>query len=97
MPGSLCHDVEDLLDVLERHVIVKQVAHRVDKDCPGLTPSQWLIEQIRLQRQSETVSVAVLVHGLQAQRHPFCVAMLAAGADLRATGYGIPGDICPFD
>ena len=50
-----------------------------------------------MQREIETVSVAMISHRLQSLRQPFGVAILAAGADLRATRHRIPRRLRPFD
>ena len=40
VPARLDHHVEDLLQVSERDLLVKEVAHRVDEDEPGPSPTQ---------------------------------------------------------
>ncbi len=92
VPVRAVHDVEDALDVLERHVLVEEVAHRVDEDCLRLLPSQRELEHVRLQRQLEAVAVVRLTHRLQSLRHALGVAVLAAGANLRAAGDGFQVD-----
>ena len=52
---------------------------------------------MRLQGEPEPIPVIGLAHGLEALRETFSIAMLTAGAYLRAAGYGIPRRVGPFD
>ena len=52
---------------------------------------------MRLKRDGEAIFVGRLAHRLQAVRHAFGIAVLAAGTDLGATGHGVPGGFGPFD
>jgi hypothetical protein len=45
----------------------------------------------------KTVAVIGLPHGMKTVGHTFRVAVLAAGADFRATGYRVPGAFGPFN
>jgi hypothetical protein len=47
MPTRLLHYVEDGTYVPQGNVLVKQVAHGVDEDEPGLGPEQRLVESSR--------------------------------------------------
>ena len=64
---------------VERHVLVEQVAHRVDEDRLRLLPLERQVEHLRLERELEAVRVVRLPHRLQALGHPLGVAVLAAG------------------
>ena len=97
MPIRFSHYSKHLLQIVQRNPFMKQVAHRIYKNNPGLAPIQRLINNIRLKRGLERISITRLAHRLEALRHPFCIAVLAAWADFGATRYGIPGCVGPFD
>ena len=65
MPMGMPHDVENLLYVLERHIFVEQVAHRVHENSLRLFPPQRQLEHVRLQRQPEPVAIVPLAHRLR--------------------------------
>src|SRR4051812_28861332 len=88
MPRTLTHGQKDLLDKGQRHVVVKQVTHRVHKDYAGRLPRSWSIDQIIVRGTRETVRVAWGSHGVESLCHSFRIAVLAAGAHLRASGHG---------
>jgi len=48
MPVRFRHDIEGSADVLVRHRLVKQIAHRVDEDLPRLPPAKRKIKLIRM-------------------------------------------------
>jgi hypothetical protein len=45
---SFSHHRKDGLNEIEWHVMVKKITHRIDKDLPGLSPLQRLVNYIRL-------------------------------------------------
>ena len=97
VPGCAVHDLKDRLDVFIRDLFVKQVAHAVDENAPGLTPLQRQLQQVLMQTQTKAVPVTSVAHGRKAQSEALRVAILAARTDLRATGDRIPGGIRPLD
>ena len=97
MPAGAPHHVKDLLDVTEGHLLVEKVAHGIHEDPIRALPLQWQFQHVRLEREPEAVDVVPLSHGLQTFRQSLGVAVLAGRADLRASGYGIPSGIRPFD
>ena len=62
VPVRPAHRAEDQLDVLKRHLVVKQVAHGIHEDALRLLPSQWQIQRIRVGGESEAVFVLALAH-----------------------------------
>jgi hypothetical protein len=48
VPISLAHRVKNPANEIQRHVLVKKIAHRIDKNLPRLMPTQRLTENIRL-------------------------------------------------
>jgi hypothetical protein len=76
---------------------VEEIAHAVDEDPSGLTPSKGKIELVWVQRHPESRAVPRIPHGLKTACKTLGVAMLAAGADLRTSGDGIPRGVSPFD
>ena len=79
VPRCAAHDRECLLDELDRHIAVEQVAHRVDEDDLGLFPTQRRFQGVLMQGEREAVSIVGLPHGLESPRHAFGVAVLAPG------------------
>ena len=89
--GALWHvgdDVEHATDVVDGHVLVKQVAHRVHEDQPGRCPGPRDVEGIRVNRQSEAgparpgITVALVLgrpHRLEPLRQRERIAMAQPG------------------
>jgi len=69
---------------------MEKVAHGVDEYHLRQLPPQGQLQHMFLNRQPETVGIVRLPHSLQAERKTLGVAMVAAGANLRAAGYRIP-------
>src|SRR5256885_14351004 len=97
MPTRAAHDLEDLLYVSERNVLMKQVAHGVHEDRLRLLPPKWKLKHVWLQREFEAIPIVRLAHRLETFGHAFGIAMLAARANLGATGDRVPGRFCPLD
>lgn len=75
---------------------MEQVAHAVYEDGLRLFPGQRQLESVFMQCQLERILVVPRAHRLQALRHAFGVAVLAAGADLGAAGQGVPSGLGPL-
>jgi len=82
MPVRAAHHIEDLLDEVDGHVFVEEVAHGVDEDDLRLLPTQRDFQCLRMQREFEAVNVVGLAHGVQTLCHTLGIAMLTARADL---------------
>ena len=97
MPRSLVHDIEGPEDERLWDALVEQVAHGVDEHSLRLPPLQGKREEVLVDGNLETVEVIGLPHRLEAPRHPLCVAVSAASADLRAAGDRVPRRRRPLD
>jgi hypothetical protein len=64
VPVSTSHNVADARDVLEWNVLVKEVAHRVDKDLPRASPVQRLLELLGHDSQVEALLERVSRHAV---------------------------------
>jgi len=76
---------------------MKEVAHGIDEDAPGLSPMQRLRQAVRSERQIETVLKGVSRHAAKTLRKALRVTEIATTRDLRTTRYGVPSRVCPFD
>ena len=56
------HRIERARDELERHILMEQIAHRVDEDHSGTLPLQRCRQKILMQRQVEAIAVAIGPH-----------------------------------
>lgn len=84
MLGRLGHHAKDSLDIVERHVLVKEIAHRVDEHAAGLCPPERLFQLMRHQTQIEALLEGMARHATEALSKGLGVAVLAARADLGA-------------
>ena len=82
------------VDESERNLRMEKVAHGVDEPDRWLLPPARRIEAPGEQRYVEAIFIA---HALEPLGERFCIAILAAWRDLRATGNRVPGVISPFD
>ena len=97
MPVGQFHNLENALNIGKRNFSVEQIAHAVDENGLRVFPSQRQFQHVFLERQFETGGVVALPHCLQSLREALRVAVLAAGADFRAAGNGIPRELGPFN
>lgn len=97
MPVSTFHYVEDLLNIVQRDILMKKIAHRIDEDRLRLFPAKRPFEHMRLERKLETICIVPLTHRLQTSRHLFRVAILTARTKLVTAGHRVPGRLGPFD
>ena len=91
------HHSADLLDVVIRHVDVKQVAHRIDEDSARLSPTNWIAEFFGDESKIETLFERVIGNAAESLGESFGVTVSAARADLRAATDGVPRGVSPFD
>ena len=98
MLRAILHRSKHPPDELQRHMFVKEVAHRVDEDQSRLAPALRQLDGVRMQCDLEALPIPGIAHGLQAQRQALRVtALTVTGAHLRASRHGIPGRFCPLD
>lgn len=91
------HGVKDTLNVLKRHLIVKEITHGIDKNETRPLPFKWCFEYVRMEGNLEAVSVLGHPYCLQPSRHPLGVAVLTPGTDFVAAGDRVPRSECPLD
>src|ERR1700722_4471745 len=53
------HHIKDPLDVVQRHVLVEEITHRVHEDHPWTRPSHRLLQTLRPEAQVEPLLVRV--------------------------------------
>jgi hypothetical protein len=70
---------------------MKEVTHRIDKDCAWLPPAQWYLKGMFVERHLETVGIIPATRGFQTASHTFGVAVLTARADFGTSGNRVPG------
>ena len=80
-----------------RHLLVKQVAHRVHEDHSWFSPSERLIEALGPQRQIESVFKWMAGRPAKTLGEAFSVTVIAACADLCAASDWVPRRIRPLD
>jgi hypothetical protein len=97
VPRRRAHDIEDLIYELGWHGAVEEIAHAVDEDPPRALPLEREAKGLWMQRNPETIAVALGSHSLKAKREPLRVAVLAAGRDFGTSGDGIPGGVSPLN
>jgi hypothetical protein len=97
VPVRTLHCAEHAIDEPAVDVLVEQVAHRVDKNHPGLLPLQGLFEPGRPKLQVKALLVGMAWHAAPALGEPLGIAIVAAGTDPGASSNRIPRRIGPFD
>src|SRR5436190_14486590 len=97
MPVRLLHHVENTVHVLEWHLLVKKVAHRIDKYHSWFAPMERLLKSLWAKLQIEPVLEGMPRHPPEPFRESFCITVIAARADFRAASYRIPSRISPFN
>lgn len=93
MPGRFPHHLEDLLQKVERHFLVEEVAHGVDKDQARLSPPARLIQALRVQGELKSMREVIG----KALRDALSVAMFAARAHFCAARGRVPRFFRPFN
>ena len=89
--------LHDLIDVLERHFLVKEIGHRVHEVDRRLLALDRILETLRDQAQGKAIFIAGCTHCLEPASHHFRIAVLASRGNLRAADDGIPRLLGPFD
>jgi hypothetical protein len=64
MPIGLPHSGENVFDERQRYLLVEQVGHAVHEDPLWLLPVQRQINEVRMERDLESLSVTRVVHRL---------------------------------
>ena len=97
MPVRCFHGIKHSVYKRCGHVLMEQVAHRVDKDHPAPLPFKGLVQSIRSKRQIKTMLKWM---GRNASP-PFCktlgITIVAAGGNFGAARYRIPSSVGPLN
>ena len=88
---------KDRLNEGKWYAILKEVAHRVNKNPSWFFPAQRYVKHVFMQGQGEAVGIIWLPHGLQSFCHAFCIAVFATWRQLGAASHRVPGVFRPFD
>jgi hypothetical protein len=97
MPVGIDHDMNDVVDVVIRHVFLEEVAHAVYEDLPWGRPLERLVQFLGDEAQVEPLLIGMAWYATKAFSEGLGVAMLATRTDFRAAAKRIPGSIGPFD
>ena len=97
VPVGAPHYVTNRGDVRGRHVLVEQVAHRVDEYSARPTPTKRFVEFLGDETQVEALLEGMARHTPETFRECLRVAELAARADLGAPTDRVPGSVGPLD
>lgn len=93
MPRGLAHDLEDLLQKVEGHFLVEEVAHGVDEDQARLLPPPRFVQPFGVKGKAKPVGEVVR----KALRDALGVAILAARAHFGAARRRVPRLLRPLD
>src|SRR6185436_6934453 len=96
MPTGLRHHIKDTDDKFIWYLLVKEVAHAIDKYSSTLPPSQGESNLILVERHFEPILVSRITHGVEAAREALSVAVLASRTDFGAASNRIPSRVGPF-
>ena len=94
---GLFHGVEHAVDEVNRHVLVKHVAHGVDEDHPRAAPFEGLVQPLGAEHEVEAVLVGVALHTPEALGETLRVAVITTDPDLGTAGDRIPRGVGPLD
>src|SRR5271166_1435096 len=97
VPVRCPHDFANPGDVLGRHRLVEEIAHRIDEYPLWRAPFQRGFQLFGNEPEVEAEFERMPGHSAKSLGKPFGITMLATGADLRATADRIPGSVGPLD
>ncbi len=80
-----------------RDLFVEKVAHGIDKNHAGRSPTQRFAKFLRHQPKVETLFKGMAAHAPKTFGKRLGVAMLASRADFRATSHRVPRRVRPLD
>src|SRR5918992_2146663 len=93
VPVAFRHDLEDLLQEIQGHLLMEQVAHGVDEYATWLTPAPRFIQAFWVEGEVEAIWEVLM----EAFRESFGIAVFAARAYLVAPDGRVPGLVRPLD
>src|SRR4051794_40661972 len=97
MPICSRHHASDRDDVIVWHTLMEQIAHRVNKDAAGLTPSKGLGEFFRHETEIETELIGMIRYAAKPFRKRLRITVRASRADLGAAPHRVPRGVRPLD
>src|SRR5262249_28453988 len=97
VPVCELHDTDDGKDVIVWHILVEQVAHRVNKDHLRGMPTQWLGKFLGDKSEVEPLLVRVTWDSPETLSERFGIAVNTTWTDLCAPSDRVPGCIGPLD
>src|SRR5919106_5397724 len=97
MPVRELHHVNNGEDVLVRHILMKQVAHRIDEDHFRCMPAQRFSQLLGYEPQVKSLFIGMTWNATETLGKGFSVAMHAPGTDLCTSPNRVPCCIGPFD
>src|SRR5262245_35941696 len=97
MPTRRLHCVEHARNEFLRYVVMEEVAHGIDEDHARLAPVQRLLQALGPHRQVKAVLKGMAMCAPETFGKSLCVAVVAAGTDLRAPRHRVPRRIGPLD
>ena len=97
VPSGPVHSVKDLMNEIQGHLFVKEVAHGVDEHHLRLLPSERQSKHAGMEGDLEPAAIIRLAHSLETEGHALGVAVLAAGACFCAPRDRVPRGLGPLD
>ena len=97
VPVGLDHHPDNILDIGVGNSGLEQIAHAVDKYLALTRPCERLRQFLGHQAQIEPLPIRMARHAPKALGEGLGIAMLAAGADFRASAQRVPSRIRPLD
>jgi hypothetical protein len=93
---SQCHNANHPLDVFVWNLIVKKIAHGVNKNHPRLLPLQRLRKFFRYEPNVEALFERMTRHAAESFCESFGIAIFAASTNFGTPANRIPGGVSPL-
>lgn len=97
MPVGRDHHLRNGQDVFVGDSVMKQIAHGVDENHFGISPTERLRELFGHESQVEALLVGMPLDAAKTLCERLGITVFAARADFRAAAHRVPGCVCPFD
>ena len=97
VPRRALHRIEDAIDKILGNVLMEKVAHGIHEDHARRSPAERLLQSLWTQSQIEASLEWMTRSTTKSFGEALGIAVITSGADLRATGDGVPGRVSPFD
>src|SRR5579862_1390514 len=96
MPRRSLHHATDFRDVVDRDVVMKEIAHRVDEDALRQAPLERNLELFGHEAKIKSPLERMARDAAKSFRESFGIAMFATRTELGASANRIPCRIGPF-